>query len=93
MIRSFLIDFVLPVLLYMVVRAVFRNAFSVFRGPPRSSAPTRPQQQAPPVTAGGELRKDPVCGTYVSTATSVSSIVNGKVVYFCSKDCRDRYRG
>lgn len=93
MIRSFLIDFVLPVLLYMVVRAVLRNAFSVFKGTaPRSSSPA-PPTQAPPVQAGGELRKDPVCGTYVSTNSGITKTVNGQVVHFCSKDCRDRYRG
>jgi YHS domain-containing protein len=91
MIRSFLIDFVLPVLLYMVVRAVLRNVFSTFRGPTRPPAPAR--QQPPQVQVGGELIKDPVCGTYVSTTSSVTRNVDGQVLHFCSKECRDRYRG
>jgi YHS domain-containing protein len=41
---------------------------------------------------GGELKKDPVCGTYVSPVGSVSQKVNGQVVYFCSTACRDKYR-
>jgi YHS domain-containing protein len=44
------------------------------------------------LTPGGELRKDPVCGTYVSTSGSPSLSVNGETVYFCSTECRDRYR-
>jgi YHS domain-containing protein len=42
--------------------------------------------------AGGELKRDPVCGTYVSTAVSVKRTVKGEVVHFCSEECRDKYR-
>jgi YHS domain-containing protein len=41
----------------------------------------------------GELKRDPVCGTYVSTATSVKRTVGGEVVHFCSEECREKYRG
>jgi YHS domain-containing protein len=40
-----------------------------------------------------ELKKDPVCGAYVPTATSVKKMVGGGVVYFCSTTCRDKYQG
>jgi YHS domain-containing protein len=40
-----------------------------------------------------ELKKDPVCGTYVSPATGVSRSVQGHVIYFCSKECRDKFVG
>ena len=40
---------------------------------------------------GGELKRDPVCGTYVSTATSVKKTVDGEVIHFCSEACRDKY--
>ncbi len=51
-------------------------------------------RQAPPRAASGTttLQQDPVCGTYVSTETSLKRIVDGKVWHFCSNDCRDRYR-
>jgi YHS domain-containing protein len=91
MIRSFLIDFVFPILLFFLVRAVLRNVFTAFRTPPQRS-PERARQAPPPVQTGGELRKDPVCGTYVSTTASVTRTVNGQVVHFCSKECRDRYK-
>jgi len=41
---------------------------------------------------GGELKKDPVCGTYVSTIGTFSTKVNGQYIYFCSAACRDKYR-
>jgi YHS domain-containing protein len=45
----------------------------------------------PSVQAGGELKKDPVCGTYVSPAACLTRTVNGQVIHFCSKACSDRY--
>ncbi len=41
---------------------------------------------------GGELKRDPVCGTFVSTAVSIKKTVGGEVVHFCSASCRDRYK-
>jgi YHS domain-containing protein len=81
---------VLPVLLFYVVRAILRSIMEGFRStlPPRSAA-----RQPPAMPSGGELKKDPVCGTYVSTATSITRTVGGEVVYFCSKECSDKYRG
>lgn len=52
-----------------------------------------PQQQRPSVQAGGELRRDPVCGTFISTATALQKKVAGEVYYFCSEECRKKYRG
>jgi len=48
--------------------------------------------QAPPAQSGGELKKDPVCGTFVAVASSIKKTVNGELVHFCSTACRDKYR-
>ena len=90
MIRFLFIRFVVPLLLLLLVRSVLRSIFQAFRGM-QQSPPQSPPETAT-VSAGGELKKDPVCGTYVSAATSLSRNVNGGVVYFCSKECRDRYK-
>jgi YHS domain-containing protein len=37
------------------------------------------------------LHQDPVCGTYVAADTSLKRIFDGKVLHFCSAECRDRY--
>ena len=90
MIRTFFVEFVFPLLLFLVVRSLLKNFFQSFRrGVPPSQTPSggRPE----PVPAGGELKKDPVCGTYVSTSVSLTRNVGGQVVHFCSKECRDRY--
>lgn len=49
-------------------------------------------QSSRPVQMGGELRKDPVCGVYISTATSFKLNEGGKTLHFCSEACRERYR-
>jgi len=38
------------------------------------------------------LQQDPVCGTWVPIDSSLKTIVRGKVLHFCSPECRDRYR-
>jgi YHS domain-containing protein len=88
MIRAFFVDFLLPILLFLLARSFLRAFLSgSTRTPPRD----RPAPNAPPLQPGGELKRDPVCGTYVSTAVSVKRTVKGEVLHFCSEECRNRY--
>jgi len=89
MIRLFFRFIVLPVVLFYVVRGLLRSIIEGFRSTP---GPQSAAKQPPVLQSGGELRKDPVCGTYVSTASGITRKVNGEVLYFCSKECRDKYR-
>ncbi len=36
-----------------------------------------------------EQDKDPVCGKMIRTRTAKSSVHNGSVFYFCSRECRE----
>ena len=56
------------------------------------NAPDRPRSGSG-TTSAGELKKDPVCGVYVSTATKIRKTVGGKEYYFCSEACRDKFKG
>lgn len=87
MFRTFLVEFLLPLILFLLLRNMLRGMFG-------GSSPQRAarQPQPPPVSSGGELKKDPVCGTYVSTTTAVQQMVKGEVVYFCSASCRDKFK-
>jgi YHS domain-containing protein len=87
MIRSFLIDFILPLLLFFIVRSILGGLFK--RGRDAVVKTSQQPQQSPSM----ELKKDPVCGTYVSPATGISRSVQGHLIYFCSKECRDKYVG
>ncbi len=42
---------------------------------------------------GGELKKDPVCGTFVSVSSSLQKTVGGETYHFCSPACRDKFTG
>jgi YHS domain-containing protein len=79
----------LPILLFLILRSVIRGLFA---SSPAASPAKRSPDPPPVATAGGELKKDPVCGTYVSAATSVRQKVAGELVYFCSDECRAKFR-
>jgi YHS domain-containing protein len=88
MIRGFFIEFVLPLLLILIVRSLLNSFLSNFRG---KTVARREPPPAPPPSPATELKKDPVCGTYVSTGASVTRMVKGQLVHFCSPACRDKY--
>jgi YHS domain-containing protein len=89
MIRN-LFRFLIAILVVAFVRYVIAQISKVFSSsgaPPSAQAPPR----APASTSGGELHRDPICGTFVSEATSLKSSTDGATVYFCSANCRDRF--
>jgi YHS domain-containing protein len=89
MMRFLFLRVILPLLVLWLVRGMFRSFF----GGMNSQVAAKPIRPAPTkVSPGGELRKDPVCGTYVSADTSVTKRINGQTVHFCSPTCRDKYR-
>jgi YHS domain-containing protein len=54
---------------------------------PPGASPPRPNQ----VPLTGELKKDPVCGTYIAAASSIREKLGGQTFHFCSPECRDKY--
>jgi len=88
---------VLRVILYMVlaifvisiirgVVGVLTKSFADFVAPRQASSAKRDK-----IPLSGELKKDPVCGTYTSAATAVTKTIGKETLYFCSSDCRDKY--
>ena len=84
-----LLRFVVFLFLFLIARSILRSLFAPARSNP---APPSGARQPPTVSAGGELKKDPVCGTYVSINASITQKVNGEVLHFCSPECRDKYK-
>jgi len=75
---------------FSILRAILRviaQWFGQFSQPVGAASPRRPV-----VEAGGELKKDPVCGTFISAATSLKKTVKGETYYFCSAGCRDKFQ-
>ncbi len=76
---------VILTLLRSVVDAVGK-AFSSASSSPSPPAAGPPRGQAPQ-----SLKKDPVCGTFVSVATALQKTKGGEPYYFCSAECRDKF--
>ena len=83
----------------MVVLSMVRSLVGAITKAYSGRSDTSPQQRAgnasrpqPPTPAGGELKKDPVCGTFISTATAFQKFAGGQTYYFCSTECRDRFK-
>ena len=79
--------------LIILIPALLRFVLSFMKAllGPGSSPAERTRQSGVPLQ--GELKRDPVCGTFISTATSVKKTVDGEVVHFCSEECRAKYVG
>ncbi|MGC8495167.1 MAG: hypothetical protein ACP5SH_25905 [Syntrophobacteraceae bacterium] len=42
--------------------------------------------------AEADLIQDPQCGAYFMKTKGVKGVIDGHTVYFCSRECYDRYR-
>ena len=75
-------------ILFIVIARIFWRVFDGIidgaRATPRAN--TRPPAQ--PV----KLVRDPVCGTFVAPGKSFAFRAGGETHYFCSVDCRERFR-
>lgn len=88
MIRTvlYLLIAVLLITFLRYVIGMIMRAFAGLLQPKGSGSATGPHAQT-----AGELKKDPVCGTFVATSASVKKTVRGEVIHFCSTACRDKY--
>ncbi len=89
LIFELILTVVVLTVLKSIVGIVLRGFSQAMKpGPAAPGAGPRPSQQVP---LTGELKKDPVCGTYIATATSIKEKVGGQLFHFCSQECRDKY--
>ena len=86
-----LFRFLVLLLLFAVIRYVVSAVARTLSQATRPQAPNSPGQAAS-TSPGGELKQDPVCGTFVPTTTSVKKTINGELVHFCSVACRDKFK-
>jgi len=87
MIRFLFLRIILPLVLFWLIRGVLKSVFASLN----SSVAQRPERPRAPEPTGGELKKDPVCGTFVSVDASVKKKIHGQTLHFCSPACRDKY--
>jgi YHS domain-containing protein len=83
-----LIGIFLITFLRMVIGILMRGMGEALSQRPAGQNP-QGGSSAPPMS--GELKRDPVCGTFVPASTSFQKSVKGQPYYFCSAECRDKY--
>ena len=81
----------ISVVLISVLRMVIGVASKAFAGLFSSPAQRRTSPTSAGVHKGGELKRDPVCGTYILPDTAITQTVGGEVIYYCSQTCRDKH--
>ena len=84
LIAIFLITF-----LRYVIGIIGKVLSDLFLSPGAGRSGAKPASSRP--QAAGELKRDPVCGTFVAEAASIKKTVNGREIHFCSAACRDKY--
>jgi uncharacterized protein len=82
-------DLLLLVLAIVVARMVWRIVGGVMEGL-SGRAPGSPGGNVP--ARGVQMVRDPVCGTYVIPDRALALPEGSGHVFFCSANCRDKYR-
>ena len=77
----FLLILIVGVTLLRAVVGLIARAMSQALEPEKTPA-------GPTHAAGGELKRDPVCGTYVAESVSLKKTIGNEVMHFCSPSCR-----
>jgi YHS domain-containing protein len=78
-----------PLLAVLIITLLRYLIGSIARAFSETFLPSQPRRQN--ATPAGELKRDPVCGTYVATTASVKMTVGDQVLHFCSNTCRNKY--
>lgn len=72
-----------------IIRIVWRF-LSRLTGPASAPRPA-PKPNQPATREGGQLVRDPNCGTYVAIGRAVRQGSGDNAVYFCSEACRNAW--
>ncbi len=75
--------------IYWLAKSIFRDLLSLKARRRVTSDDQKPSCSSFPVT--DELVQDPVCGVYCPKKEALTAIYKGKVYYFCSEECRQKF--
>ncbi len=85
MIFRFLTFIIVGWIVYRILRFFFRAIFWIGKNETREKMRDYSQKEAT------EMVQDPVCGVYIPKDQAVHIKVNGKDIFFCSKECKNKY--
>ena len=74
-----------------VIGVVLKGISDFFGAASSAAGPQRPRST--PLAQPEALQKDPVCGTFVAPSSALQKTVGGKTYYFCSAECRNKFKG
>lgn len=79
----------LGVLIYVLYKWLWKGESPwPFRS--KKKKPQSGSTASPPVIE--EMKRDPVCGTFVPVNQAVKERVGNTVYYFCSEECKEKFR-
>jgi len=88
--------FILYTLLLIIVISIVKSVIGVvmksfgdFAG--RPDAPPWAQGGKSSARIGGDLHRDPVCGTFVAESTAFQRRLGAQTFYYCSDACREKH--
>ena len=75
---------------YAILAYAIYALFRFFLNLGQKSRAARPRPHGAPVS--GVMVKDDVCNTYVPVEDALREVVDGQEHYFCSEECRTKFR-
>jgi YHS domain-containing protein len=76
-----------------IIAKGFADLFGSAASGQTGSGQAGPGPRPAPLPKSEALKKDPVCGTFIAPSAAVQKTVGGQTYYFCSPECRDKFRG
>lgn len=73
----------LGILIYLLYKLFWKGKPSGFRKKGGAAASSKAME---------EMKKDPVCGTFVPESQAIPFNSNGKTFYFCSEECKRKFQ-
>jgi hypothetical protein len=87
--------FILYLLASLILISILRSVIGVISKGIASALKSAnlPPETGPRTTGqlGGDLHRDPVCGTFVAESTPFQRRLTGQVFYYCSDACREKH--
>ncbi len=77
------------IIAFVIVYLVYRLGKNFFSP---SAKESRQFPKQPASIAGEDLVRDPYCGTYVPESSAFTANIDGETLYFCSKECLEKYK-
>jgi YHS domain-containing protein len=82
---------VLISVLRTVIGVLMKGLGSLLSGQTGHSSPRAAAGQPPSPQLGGDLHRDPVCGTFVAETTAHQKRLSNQTFYYCSEECKEKH--